>query len=154
MFFTVFAFASASNKPWPRSLNTRCTVFTTGIANGDASPITYGSAGANASTAWDADHITGCHCEDPGYIGDTQHNLTSYHGYDCSLLVCPAGDFLRTTNQTFEEQFIRCNATSGSLTLTFRSQTTAAISFDAPAATVDTNVRDGAEKVEMDSTPL
>ena len=34
------------------------------------------------------------------------------------------------------------------------SPAAAANEGDAPAATVDTNVRDGAEKVEMDSTPL
>ena len=34
------------------------------------------------------------------------------------------------------------------------SPAAAANEGDAPAVTVDTNVRDGAEKVEMDSTPL
>jgi len=84
-------------------------------SKGDATSVVYGSAQRNASAAWDADHIQGCLCDEPGYIGDTQHNLTKWFGYDCSLHSCPTGDYQRTTNQSFEEQDIRCDATSGSL---------------------------------------
>ena len=82
-------------------------------SKGDATSVVYGSAQRNASAAWDADHIQGCLCDEPGYIGDTQHNLTKWFGYDCSLHSCPTGDYQRTTNQSFEEQDIRCDATSG-----------------------------------------
>ena len=84
-------------------------------SKGDATSVVYGSAQRNASAAWDADHIQGCLCDERGYIGDTQHNLTKWFGYDCSLHSCPTGDYQRTTNQSFEEQDIRCDATSGSL---------------------------------------
>ena len=84
-------------------------------SKGDATSVVYGSAQRNASAAWDADHIQGRLCDEPGYIGDTQHNLTKWFGYDCSLHSCPTGDYQRTTNQSFEEQDIRCDATSGSL---------------------------------------
>ena len=84
--------------------------------NGDAAPVMYGSSQANA-TAWDADHIQGCLCDEPGYIGSTQHNRTGYFGYDCSSHQCPVGDYLRTTNQSFEEQAFWCNASSGNFTL-------------------------------------
>jgi len=98
--------------------------------NGDAAPVMYGSSQANA-TAWDADHIQGCLCDEPGYIGSTQHNRTGYFGYDCSSHQCPVGDYLRTTNQSFEEQAFWCNASSGNFTLSFRRQTTSAIRYDA-----------------------
>ena len=85
------------------------------MSNDNGVLIEYGSAQANASMAWDADHIQGCLCDEYGYIGSTQHNLTGWFGHDCSLRRCPSGDYLRTENQSFEEQGIRCMAASGSL---------------------------------------
>ena len=99
---------------------------------------------------WDADKVTGCACD------------LGYAGYDCSLVECPKGDDPLTTvraadpaacrsraarltrraqGQVDEVQTLTCvcEATcSGSLYLTFRGKTTAAIAHGASAAEVET----------------
>lgn len=67
-------------------------------------------------TPWDADMMQVCECDE------------GYHGYDCSIKYCPAGDDPLTTGQLNEVQFLQCQATGGTFTLTFLEQTTAAVS--------------------------
>ena len=60
--------------------------------------------------------------------------------YACSELKCLVGEFefLKDSgNSFFEEQEVTCDATGGSFTLTFRGQTTSAITFNAVAMRSD-----------------
>jgi hypothetical protein len=77
---------------------------------------------------WDADKIYGCQCDE------------GYAGYDCSLRNCPRGDDPLTGKpetvkdptelQQNERQKIKCLASGGYFTLTFKKQTTEHINFD------------------------
>ena len=85
------------------------------------SPLTFAYAN------WDADKIMGCVCDD------------GYTGYDCSERTCPFGDDPETTGQADEVQVLNCmcqSTCSGSFTITFRGQTTAAIAHGASTAAV------------------
>jgi len=77
-----------------------------------------------AYTHWDANMIQGCVCD------------AGWTGADCSLRTCPFGDDPGSTSQAKEIQLIQCLATSGSFTVTFRGRTTAAINYNANAATI------------------
>ena len=48
------------------------------------------------TAVWDAEMIYGCHCD------------REFHGYDCSLRICPNGDDPLTTGQVNEKQTITC----------------------------------------------
>jgi len=78
---------------------------------------------------WDANLLYGCVC-DEGFFGP-----------DCSLRDCPRGDdpLTGTTadpdgSQSNERQLLRCRATGGTFTLTFRGETTEPISYGASVA--------------------
>jgi len=78
------------------------------------------------SDIWDSEMVYGCICDE------------GYHGSDCSLRNCPKGDDPLTgmaadTNgvSVNEKQIITCQANGGTFTLTFKGETTNAISFDA-----------------------
>ena len=102
-----------------------------GESNGDLAPFSY-------TTAWDATKIFGCYCDKGYYHGPFSGDMSDYINYDCSELSCPTGDNPQTLLQFNEMQSIVCDATSGTLTLTFRQQTTAAISFDATVFETET----------------
>jgi len=68
--------------------------------------------------AWDQQHINGCKCD------------KGYEGPGCSLFSCPFGDDPMTLSQYDEMQTIKCNATSGSFTLSFAKKTTELINWD------------------------
>uniref|UniRef100_A0A7S2JX95 EGF-like domain-containing protein n=1 Tax=Leptocylindrus danicus TaxID=163516 RepID=A0A7S2JX95_9STRA len=70
----------------------------------------------NYVTPWDANKMQVCKC-DEGYLG-----------YDCSIKKCPTGDDPLTVGQLNEVQFLQCQATGGTFTLTFMGQTTTAVS--------------------------
>jgi hypothetical protein len=80
---------------------------------------------------WDAEKIFGCVC-DPGYSGPS-----------CTERTCPTGDDPLTGTiqdpagiQRNEKQRVRCRATGGSFTLTFRGYTTEPILVDDSTAIV------------------
>lgn len=89
--------------------------------NGDSTAYTYGTEANNIHT-WDGDRIHGCLC-DKGYAG-----------YDCSLRLCPAGDDPGTYDDHSEVQILRCSATGGNFTLSFRQATTAVLQYDITAS--------------------
>ncbi len=68
--------------------------------------------------------IKGCLC-DPGFTG-----------YDCSERECPTGDDPNTPGLP-GVQLLHCNASCGSLTLTFRGETTNPISWNALQSEVE-----------------
>lgn len=94
--------------------------------NGDATPYTYGAT-PNDVSKWDWDMVQGCFCDD------------GYTGHDCSLRTCPRGDDPTTHNQINEIQVLRCSDAdlTGSMTLTFRQQTTASIDVLATPAQLE-----------------
>ena len=74
------------------------------------------------TSIWDADKIYGCACK------------YGYGGADCSRRICPLGDDPLTTGEVDEIQSVSCICTgcTGTFTLTFRGEATAAL---APSAT-------------------
>lgn len=88
--------------------------------NGDATSFTYG-LDPNEARTWDADLIHGCLCD------------KGFEGYDCSQRTCPKGDDPATHNQHVEVQLLQCDATEGKFTLSFRQETTYALSWNATA---------------------
>lgn len=100
----------------------------------DAPPLVY-------NTTWDFDKINGCQCD------------SGFGGPDCSLKTCPRGDDPLTTGQLNEVQLVQCQTsyaqqtlslrsdaalTTGTFRLTFGTQYTRPISFQA-LASVDSN---------------
>ena len=108
------------------------------------------------TTPWDADSIYGCDCMRAPSI-DNQYQITEYTpdfeidtfnsssfflrgpyafaatdywGYECGLAKCPNGDDPSTRNDVNEVQKIRCTATAGTFTLTFRDNTTVPLWFN------------------------
>ncbi|CAM9627271.1 unnamed protein product [Chrysoparadoxa australica] len=134
--------------------------------SGDTAATTYGiSTVTNVHTAaryyqpaaaWDFDMVQGCLCDTPdpydthkgkkGYyhsmIGEVSGKVTSndqlsgWEGHMCSLRTCPTGDNPDTTGHVNEVQTFTCPLTSGTFTVTFRQETTAAIAFDAATTAV------------------
>ncbi len=86
--------------------------------NGEAISITYGVDPNNQFT-WDGYRVYGCLCDE------------GYAGYDCSEKTCPIGDDPHTYDDHNEVQLIKCIASSGTFTLTFRDATTPPIPFNA-----------------------
>ena len=85
------------------------------------SPNTYTYAN------WDAEKVTGCICDE------------GYTGYDCSIFTCPYGDDPETTGQADEIQVLNCickNTCTGTFTITFRGETTAAIAHGASTSAI------------------
>mmetsp|Transcript_3943 Transcript_3943/g.6672 ORF Transcript_3943/g.6672 Transcript_3943/m.6672 type:complete len:1204 (-) Transcript_3943:99-3710(-) len=92
---------------------------------------------------WDADMVHGCYADEYGY-SESIHNITSYAGYQMNELECPYGYDKRLADSantsisvpsaiTLEVQSMKCSASSGTFTVTFRGQTSSAIAFDATA---------------------
>merc|ERR1711907_220141 len=96
-------------------------------SDGDTLSYTYGTV-PNKVETWDHDMIFGCYCDHGYYYEPDRLNSTDYK---CSQRPCATGDNPRTDYQFNEVQTATCTATSGTFTLTFRSQTTAALSYDA-----------------------
>ena len=103
--------------------------------HGDTTQYTYGAIPNNPLT-WDADMMQGCLCDD------------GWQGYDCSLRTCPYGDdphvpyeFVTNppiaTAQVNEIQTVKCIAGTGAFYLSFRTDQTARIRYDATAAEVE-----------------
>lgn len=96
--------------------------------NGVASPLTYGSDPA-ATATWDAHKIMSCKCD-----GDrnNKHELNERGGHSCKDYFCRTGDNpVTTANQNNEVQIVKCTATQGTFSLSFRGQTTVALPFGA-----------------------
>lgn len=85
--------------------------------NGVVAGYTYGTDPNNAQT-WDAIKIKSCVCDN------------GYTGYDCSLRECPRGDDPSTFNSVAEMQVLKCTATGGTFTLTFREETSVDIPYN------------------------
>ena len=103
---------------------------------------TYGATAGKPET-WDADMFYTCHCDAALYDGEHQE----FGGPSCADFYCPYGDNpLKTTylntgvtpneyqTQPNERQTIRCIASAGTFTITFRGETTPAIDYNAPAS--------------------
>jgi len=101
-------------------------------SEGTALGYTYGSTPNKAST-WDHDMLYGCLCDVGWHNEPDRMNFTTHI---CSQRPCPTGDDPKTTGQFTEVQTATCTASSGTFTVTFRGQTTAAIAFDADTVEV------------------
>ena len=96
---------------------------------GEAAPYYQYPSSVNTFTyaLWDAGKLTGCVCDE------------GWSNYDCSVQACPYGDDPQTTGQVDEKQAINCicqSTCSGTFTLGFRGETTAAIAHNADATAV------------------
>ena len=98
-------------------------------ANGISTPYTYGAT-PNDNLRWDYRSVMGCLCNE------------GYSGPDCTLRTCPAGDDPYTRDQDNAKQYVKCvdsgTTSQGTFKLKFRDQKTAAISYNANQATVET----------------
>jgi len=111
--------------------------------NGVLTPISYGGFNMSNATAWDADKVFGCVCDSKGYqLPGQLANLSDWTGYDCSRRTCPSGTKRSNVgpgqnnayNSSFEIQNMTCTATSGTFTLSFRSESTEPIASNATKA--------------------
>ena len=91
----------------------------------------------NLAKTWDFNKIYTCLCDRATYHGPLVGAIGTNEGYDCSIRKCPMGDDPYTTGQHNEVQEIKCTGTGGTITLTFRSETTAAIAFNAANTAVE-----------------
>eukprot|EP00944_MAST-04C_sp_MAST-4C-sp1_P016200 g16200.t1 len=98
-------------------------------SEGVALGYTYGTNGLAAT--WDHDKIMGCHCSTNLYFGPLGGDYSDALGYDCGSRLCPHGDDPLTPGTQQEVQAIVCTGTGGTFTLTFRGETTGAISYNA-----------------------
>ena len=107
--------------------------------NSDGAPggFTYGNS--NTEATWDKNSIKGCFCTQQ-YYGRMMGNAERPFGHDCALLNCPTGDNPETINQYHETQTIKCQATGGSFTVSFRSVVSSAIAWNANAATIESTL--------------
>ena len=97
---------------------------------------------ASYSSSWDANSIQTCHCTRYSSLnnhnfedGDSQSApfswaIGDFMGYSCDEKLCPFGDD-PTTYGINEEQHFYCEATDGTLEITFRLNSTTLIAFDA-----------------------
>uniref|UniRef100_A0A7S2RYU0 EGF-like domain-containing protein n=1 Tax=Rhizochromulina marina TaxID=1034831 RepID=A0A7S2RYU0_9STRA len=120
-----------------------------GDTNGDATTFSYGSADANMNSVWEREALHGCHCDTrdhkqvangpTSYISGVEVSnpmVGGWTGYDCSRRWCPTGDDPHSDG-SFEVQLIYCTSTSGTFQLTFRRQTTTALSVAASASSIE-----------------
>ena len=98
-------------------------------SEGVALGYTYGTNGLAAT--WDHDKIMGCQCSTNLYFGPLGGDYSDALGHDCGLRLCPHGDDPLTPGSQQEVQAIVCTGTGGTFTLTFRGETTGAISYNA-----------------------
>jgi hypothetical protein len=87
------------------------------------------------STAWDARQVRGCACSwAASYSGPYAYNLQRYAGYNCAEYACPYGpdpaDNAVSLSAVYEVQELRCAATTGYLTFTFRGVTSGRVRAD------------------------
>merc|ERR1719238_2454408 len=84
-------------------------------------------------SGWDKDQIFGCACDE------------GFGGYDCSEMLCPAGDDPITSGAP-EVQLVDCSCTVdpcvGTVSLGFRGQTTRPIAHNAGAVIVERRLRE------------
>ena len=101
--------------------------------NGEAAPVTYG-ADPTVLATWDTSKVYGCACD------------VGYGGYDCSQAQCAVGEDTTAKEWnvllTDEVQTLKCIDVGGSTAgttfkLQFRDKQTAAIPYDATAATIE-----------------
>ena len=96
---------------------------------------------------WDADMVQGCYADDYGY-SESIHNISSYVGYQLNERECPYGYDKRLADSSnssiadpaaiaLEVQSMRCTASSGTFTLSFRGQTTGSIDYDATSSELE-----------------
>eukprot|EP00937_MAST-01D_sp_MAST-1D-sp2_P003939 g3939.t1 len=102
--------------------------------NGNLRGVTYTHAAGTAT--WDANKIKGCDCKI--YHHGPFPVLSDFDAFDCSLRKCPTGDDPSTTEGAHEVQTLKCTATSGTFTLTFRQITSTAFNYNDNAATFKT----------------
>jgi len=103
--------------------------------NGVLQSHTYGTN--NLAKTWDYNKIYTCLCDRTTYHGPLVGAVGTSEGYDCSIRRCPTGDDPYTNGQLFEVQAIKCTGTGGTLTFSFRSETTTAIAYNAAASVVE-----------------
>jgi hypothetical protein len=108
-------------------------------SDGDSLGVTYGNT-LNVPATWDANRIYGCDCTAIGYsyMGAYSTAFGEFRDFDCGSRFCPVGADPYEADKVNEIQSLSCQADGGSFTLTFRRQTTAAIAFNANAATLKT----------------
>lgn len=98
----------------------------------EADPVVYGTSAGNPET-WDADMVYGCLADEYGSL-DGIYNISTYSGSTLEVLECPEGfdrslrdirygDIANYTNYR-EIQQLKCAATGGYFTLSFRGLTT------------------------------
>jgi hypothetical protein len=104
--------------------------------NGVLQSFTYGSN--SLAKTWDYNKIYSCLCDRTTYHGPLVGAIGTSEGYDCSVRRCPTGDDPYTVGQLHEVQDIKCTGTGGTISLTFRSQTTDPIAFNAANTVVET----------------
>ena len=104
--------------------------------NGVTQSFTYGQSGTLAT--WDYNKVYACLCDKNMYHGPLVGAIGDSTGYDCQTKICPLGDDPHTTNQVFEVQGIKCTATSGTLSLSFRSESaSSSVAFNAAATDLE-----------------
>ena len=112
------------------------------VVNGEAKEYAYGNPdpNQNGKDTWDRDMFQSCLCDgfspekhrqgpSSTYISGIyvdEPRVLGYHGHACEKALCPFGDD-PSTEGVNEKQTVGCSFTSGTFTLTFRDQTTAAI---------------------------
>ena len=102
--------------------------------DGTAGGFTYGAS--NTPATWDSASIMGCNCK-AQYYGRMEGNVNQMpFGYDCSKFNCPKGDNPQTEGQVHETQTMKCAATGGTFTITFRDEISDAIQWNANTATI------------------
>ena len=85
---------------------------------------------------WDAYMIRGCLCQGSIFHGPLLGDVSDFLPHDCKRMSCPTGDDPYTTDQSDEIQTLNCDATSGTLTLTFRGETTSYVQYNDNLATL------------------
>lgn len=93
-------------------------------SNGEKAFVTYGDI-PNDPLTWDKDRVYGCYCDE------------GYEGFDCSLKTCPIGPDPLISGDD-EQQILGCTDSdkTGSVVLSFRQQSTAALPASATTSEV------------------
>lgn len=115
--------------------------------NNDSSlnATSYGSYMPNKPATWDADMIQGCEGYSYGYYTG-EHKFTEYSGMNLEYQACPSTFNVRSLQNAqttafdigtlTEKQSLRCLATGGTFTISFRGETSADIAYDATTVEV------------------
>ncbi|KAA0149612.1 hypothetical protein FNF29_05824 [Cafeteria roenbergensis] len=110
--------------------------------NGDPTPFRYGSASPGLTTAWDGRAAYGCLCDD------------GFEGYACSKRSCPTGDDPHSPGMHETQELVCTAPAAGTVALTFRGRTTAALPTTATPAELQAALEalDTVEKVAIACT--